>query len=114
MPTQEELERQVRRRAVGRTIADICRDLAVVPAFCTPALWNDLFQVMHYFGGSVAAVMREKARREQTFIQEQDKKLGSTCNWLQLKRDEIRQILGFFIGEPPVDPFAAAPATGPP
>jgi hypothetical protein len=33
----EELDRQVRRRAVGRTIGEICRDLAVVPAFCTPA-----------------------------------------------------------------------------
>jgi hypothetical protein len=35
---------------------------------------------------------------------------------LHLKRDEIHQILGFFIGEPPVDPFAqaAALATGPP
>ena len=38
MPTPEELERQVRRRPIGRTIADICRDLAVVPGFCTPAL----------------------------------------------------------------------------
>ena len=76
MPTQEELERQVRRRAVGRTIADICRDLAVVPGFCTAAFWNELFEIMHYFGGSVATLMREKTRREQAFIQEQDKKLG--------------------------------------
>jgi hypothetical protein len=117
MPTLEELERQVRRRAVGRTIADICSDLAVVPGFCTPAFWNGLFEIMHYFGGSVETVMREKTRRQQAFIQEQDKKLGSTLDWLHLKRDEIRQVLGFFIGEPPVDPFAAptAPlATGPP
>jgi hypothetical protein len=33
---------------------------------------------------------------------------------LRLKRDEIRQVLGFFIGEPPVDPFAPPLATGPP
>jgi hypothetical protein len=123
MPSMEELERQVRRRAVGRTIDEICRDLAVVPGFCTPAFWNDMFQVMHYFGGSVETLMREKARREQAFIQEQDKKLDSTWDWLHLKRDEIRQALGFFIGERPVDPFGqspalcahpAAPATGPP
>ena len=110
MPTLEELERQVRRRAVGRTITDICRDLAVVPGFCTPAFWNDMFQVMHYFGGSVETLMREKAHREQKFIQEQDRKLDSTWDWLRLKRDEIRQVLGFFIGEPPVDPFAELPA----
>ena len=105
MPTLEDLERQVRRRAVGRTITDICGDLAVVPGFCTPAFWNALFELMHYFGGDVAKVMREKTHREQAFIKEQDKKLDSTWDWLRLKRDELRQVLGFFIGEPPVDPF---------
>jgi hypothetical protein len=117
MPTQQELELQVRRRAVGRTITEICRDLAVVPGFCTPAFWNGLFEIMHYFGGNVATLMREKTHREQTFIQEQDKKLGGTLDWLHLKRDEVRRVLGFFIGEPPVDPFSdpTAPlATGPP
>ncbi len=114
MPTLEDLERQVRRRAVGRTITDICRDLAVVPGFCTPAFWNVIFELMHYFGGSVETVMREKTSREQAFIQEQDKKLDSTWDWLRLKRDELRQVLGFFIGEPPVNPFATALATGPP
>ena len=113
MPTPEDLDRQVRRRAVGRTVTEICRDLAVVPGFCTPAFWNGIFEVMHFFGGNVATLMREKTHREQTFIQEQDKKLGSTLDWLRLKPDEMRQVLGFFIGEPPVDPFEA-PATGPP
>ena len=31
MPTLEDLERQVRRRTIGRTIGEICSDLAVVP-----------------------------------------------------------------------------------
>ena len=117
MPTLEDLERQVRRRAVGRTITEICNDLAVVPGFCTPAFWNGIFELMHYFGGDVAKVMKEKSRREQAFIREQDRKLDSTWDWLQLKRDELRQVLGFFIGERPVDPFCApteALATGPP
>ena len=117
MPTQQDLDRQVRRRAVGRTITEICHDLAVVPGFCTPAFWNGLFEIMHYFGGNVATLMREKTHREQTFILEQDKKQDSTWHWLQLKPDEIRQVLGFFIGEPPVNPFCdpSAPlATGPP
>jgi hypothetical protein len=115
MPTPEELDRQVRRRAIGRTIAEICTDLAVVPGLCTSSFWNGIFEIMHYFGGDgVATVMREKSRREQTFIREQDKKLDSTWDWLRLKRDEIRGRLGFFIGETPVDPFAQALATGPP
>jgi hypothetical protein len=113
MPTPEELDRQVRRRAVGRTITEICSDLAVVPAFCASAFWSDMFQLIHYFGGSVATLMREKRRREQTFILEQDRKLDSTWDWLHLKRDEIRQVLGFFIGEEPSLP-AAELATGPP
>jgi len=104
----------MRCRAIGSTIAAICRDLAVVPGLCTPAFWNRLFEVMHYFGGNVAAVMREKSRREQAFIQEQDRKPDSTWDWLQLKRDEIRERLGFFIGEPPVDPFGQSPAPGVP
>jgi hypothetical protein len=117
MPTQQDLDRQVRRRAVGRTITEICRDLAVVPGLCTSAFWSGLFEVMHYFGGSVETLMREKTRRQQAFIQELDKKPDSTWDWLRFKRDELRQVLGFFIGEPPVDPFGdptAAPATGPP
>jgi hypothetical protein len=114
MPSPEELDLQIRRRTVGRTIGDICLDLAVMPGLCTGAFWNHLFELMHYFGGSVVNVMREKTRRVQAFIQEQDKKLGSTLDWLHLKRDEIRQVLGFFIGETPVDPFAAPPTTGPP
>ena len=83
-PTPEDLDRQVRRRAVGRTIAEICGDLAVVPGFCTSTFWNGLFELMHYFGGDVATVMREKTHRQQAFIQEQDKKLGSTLDWLHL------------------------------
>jgi hypothetical protein len=122
MPTPEDLDRQVRRRAIGRTFVEICNDLAVVPGLCAPAFWSDMFQVIHYFGGSVETLMREKARRVPAFIQEQDRQLGSSLDWLHLKRDAVREILGFFIGETPVDPFAQAPttsahtalATGPP
>jgi hypothetical protein len=114
-PTQEELDRQVRRRSIGRTFAEISLDLGVVPELCASAFWNGMFEVMHYFGGNgVITVMREKTRRVHAFIKEQDKKLDSAWDWLHLKRDEIRERLGFFIGEEPVDPFATAPATGPP
>jgi hypothetical protein len=35
---------------------------------------------------------------------------------MYLKRDDIRQVLGFFIGETPIDPFATTTAAtiGPP
>ena len=43
MPTPEDLEAQVRRRPLGRTLVDICLDLAVVPGFCAGPFWNELF-----------------------------------------------------------------------
>jgi|SRR5579859_6218914 len=115
MPTLEDLVRQVRRRPVGRTIFDICLDLAVVPALCHSQFWNELFELMTYFGGSIDKLMRQKARRWQAFGQEQDRTPGSTWDWLHPRPDRLRQVLGFFIGEPPVNPlYPAAIATGPP
>src|ERR1700722_8092695 len=110
MPTLEELERQVRRRPAGRTIFDICLDLAVVPMFCHSAFWNELFELMTCFGGSIDKLMREKARRREAFGKEQDRKRDSNWDWLRLKRDDLRQVLGFFIGEPPINPFDPAAA----
>ena len=106
----------MRRRPPGRTIIDICLDLAVVPGFCHGAFWNELFDIMNCFGGSVVTLMRQKSRREQAFAQQLDRIRGSNWDWLRLKRDALRQILGFFIGEPPVNPLepATAIATGPP
>jgi len=116
MPTLEELERQVRRRPLGRTFVDICLDLGVVCGFCTPTFWSDLFEILYYYRGSVAAVMQREADRRKAYLREQDRKRGCNWDWLRLSRDALHKILGFFIGEPPVDPFAqaAAVATGPP
>ncbi|HTI02398.1 MAG TPA: hypothetical protein VL752_15725 [Acidisoma sp.] len=116
MPTEQDLDRQVRRRPIGRTIFDICSDLAVVPAFCHSGFWNTLFEAMHFFGGSVTRLMQEKTARRDAFIRQQDRIIGSNWDWVNLSRDALRAVLGFFIGEPPVNPFApdAAPATGPP
>jgi hypothetical protein len=123
MPTLEELVAQVRRRPLGRTLVDICLDLAVVPGFCTNTFWNDLFDAIRLFGGSIPNLMLEKARREEAFAQEQDKKPGSNWDWQEMGRAALRRVLGFFIGEVADDAFnpvsepyiqAAAVATGPP
>jgi hypothetical protein len=118
MPTLEELERQVRRRPIGRTVYDICLDLAVVPMFCHSAFWNELFDIMNWFGGgrAVAQLMTEKTRRRAAFANEQDRNPKATWEWINISRDALRHVLGFFIGEPPVNPFdpAAAIATAPP
>ena len=99
MPTPEELDRQVRRRALGRTIVDICLDLGVVPGFCTGAFWNHVFEIMHYLGGNVATLMQERARRGDAFAQQPESSPESNWDWRDLRRDVIRQVLGFFIGE---------------
>jgi len=122
MPTLEELEAQVRRRPLGRTLVEICLDLAVVPGFCDGSFWTELFDGIRMHGGRVAILMQEKVRREEAFCREQDRKLGSNWDWQGLKRDALRRVLGFFIGEAAdlLDPSPAphalvvATATGPP
>ena len=99
MPTLEELEAQVRRRPLGRTLVEICLDLAVVPGFCTGAFWNELFDSIRLHGGSVATLMQEKLRREEAFSKEQDRTMGSNWDWLEMGREALRRVLGCFIGE---------------
>ncbi len=120
MPTLEELVAQVRRRPLGRTLVEICLDLAVVPGFCTGAFWNELFDSIRLHGGSVATLMQEKLRREEAFSKEQDRTIGSNWDWLEMGREALRRVLGCFIGEAaPFDPSpelyvpAAAVPAGP-
>ena len=72
--------------------------------------------MMNCLGGDIATLMRQKSQRREAFIREQNSQPGSNWDWLRLQRDAIRQVLGFFIGEPPVNPLAFEPttATGPP
>jgi hypothetical protein len=123
MPTPEDFEAQVRRRSFGRTLVDICLDLAVVPGFCSGPFWNELFDSIRLHGGSIGTLMQEKMRRQEAFCAEQDRKPGSNWDWLTMGRDAFRRMLGFFIGEVADDSFdpisqhnppAAAIATGPP
>ena len=60
--------------------------------------------------------MHQKTRRREAFAKEQDRKPDANWDWFNMTRDALRQVLGFFIGEPPVNPLdpAAAIATGPP
>jgi hypothetical protein len=105
MPTLEELEAQVRRRPFGRTLVDICLDLAVVPGFCAGPFWNELFDSIRLYGGSVVTLMQEKTERQKAFCKEQDSKPGSNWDWLEMGRDALRRVLGFRIGEAAADPL---------
>jgi hypothetical protein len=118
MPTMEDLEREVRRQPIGRTILKICLDLAVVPGLCHRDFWNEIFHVMTWFGSlnTTARLVTERNRRREAFSKEQDRNPKATWDWVNLSTEKLHQILGFAIGELPVNPLepAVAIATEPP
>ena len=121
LPAMEAIEAEVRRSPIGRTIAAICRDLGISPSLCEGMFWNRLFDSIRLYRGNFGRFVLAVKRCEQRFDEEEWKHSG--LDLAEETRDGIRRVLGFFIGEPPVDPFAvvAAPmapvataATGPP
>jgi hypothetical protein len=108
--TLQQLEAQIRRRPLGRTIVEICLDLAAFPGFCTGSFWNELFDLIRLHGGSLVTLIRERCRREQAFGEQQDRHPTPGWNWWSPTPAMLRQALGFFIGE---DAHAPS-ATGPP
>lgn len=121
-PTLEQLEAEIRRRPIGRAIADICRDLGVSPSLCEGSLWTALFQAITWYRGNFPKYYKDIRKREVDFAAEWDRDRTHAFDWPEQTRPGIRRVLGFFIGEPPVSPFpptvrpglAEAAATGPP
>jgi len=56
LPTPERIAAEVRRRPIGCVIADICRDLGILP--CHP-LWRELSREIIRHGGSLAALVND-------------------------------------------------------
>jgi len=121
LPPMETIEAEVRRCPIGRTIAAICRDLGIAPSLCDGRFWNRVFDAIRLYRGGLGSFVLEVKRREQRFEKEEWKHPGLELP--EETRDGIRRVLGFRIGETPVDPFAvvaapgarfAAAATGPP
>jgi hypothetical protein len=110
IPTLQELQAQIRRRPIGRTIADICTDLAVIPGFCTAEFWSGLFDTLQFYGGSLTAMYESRSHREQTFRRERDKRPDTWhYNWQDRHPATIRHLLGHLIGEAPRTPMLATP-----
>ena len=116
MPTMEEMEAQVRRRPIGRSMAEICLDLGVIPRFCDGPFWNQVLDAIRAYGGRIETLMSQRSDRQIAFIQELDRIPGSDWGWDNLARDGYRRVLGFFIGATPdpADPRDPAPAPGAP
>ena len=121
-PTLEQLQADIRRRPIGHAMADICRDLGVSSSLCDGRFWTSLYCAIAWYRGNFAKYYKEIRGRETEFADEWDRDGTRALDWPERTRDGIRRILGFFIGEEPVNPFPpsappgllAAGATGPP
>ena len=103
LPTLEQLEAEIRRRPIGRAIADICADLGVSPSLCERTMWLALFEAIMWYHGNLPKLMKTFRRREIRFCDvEADR--NPAIDWPERSRDGIRRILGFFVGEPSASP----------
>ena len=102
MPTPREFAADVRRRPVGRTIAYICMDLGIAPGLCDGDFWNQVEKTLRRYGGSLSRLYHVRARREESFQRERDRRPDTWhIDWRDLRPSTVRQALGCLIGEPP-------------
>jgi hypothetical protein len=64
LPTPEQIAAEVRRRPIGTVIADICRDLGIMPSH---QLWRELQLVIIRHGGSLARLVNDILHRAFPF-----------------------------------------------
>ena len=60
VPTAQEIAAALRHRPVGAVIADICRDLGIVPAH---PLWREVMLVITEHGGSIVKLLKDTMDR---------------------------------------------------
>ena len=99
MPTAEEIAALVRRQPVGRVIANILRDLGVVPEHMSRARWDELSMAIVRFGGSLGQFYRDMQRRAYGPLP---------------KLRELRAARAQAASPEPAPQFLLIPATGPP
>ena len=106
LPRPEELAAEVRWRPVGRTIAYICLDLGIAPGLCRGEFWNQVEKTMRRYGGSLGRLYQVRARRQDSFLRERDKRPDTWhIDWRDLRPSTVRRALGRLIGEtPPAGP----------
>jgi hypothetical protein len=56
LPTEEQIAAEVRRRPIGAVIADICRDLGIMP---NHPLWPELRVLIIRHGGNLASLVKD-------------------------------------------------------
>jgi hypothetical protein len=100
MPTPREFAADVRRRPVGRSIAYICMDLGIAPGLCDGDFWNQVEKTLRRYGGSLSRLYQVRARREDIFQRERDRRPDTWhIDWRDLRPSTVRRALGCLIGE---------------
>jgi len=121
LPRMAAIEAEVLRSPVGRTVAAICRDFGLSAMLCDGMFWNAVCDSIVWYRGNLGSFIIELKQRERQFLKEEWK--HPELDLAEENRAGVRRVLGFWIGEDPVDPFAviagpgvgvAALATGPP
>ena len=104
LPTDAELDAEVRRRPVGLTITYICLDLGVVPSLCADEFFDGYMDAIRRYGGNLGPLFDVRARREKTFERERDRRPETWhIAWRGVPIPAVRKALGLLIGEPPPD-----------
>ncbi len=104
LPTLEQLEAEIRRRPIGRALADVCGDLGISPSLCQGNFWFEITCGLMWYRGNLPRLMKAFRRREVHFCDTEADR-NPALGWPEPTRDGIRRVMGFFIGEPPVPPF---------
>jgi hypothetical protein len=121
LPGMARIQAEVQRSSVGRTIVEICRDLGISALLCDGMFWNAVCDAIDWYRGSLGNLILDMRERERRFDKEEWKHPGLELP--EENRAGVRRVLGFFIGQEPVDPFevvagpeagVAVVATGPP
>ena len=100
IPTLEEMQAEVRRNPLGRTMIRICLDLAIVPGFCESEVWQALYTTWRFYGGYFGTFYKVRGEREKTFERERDRRPDTwDWNWQDWSKAKIREALGCLIGE---------------
>jgi hypothetical protein len=105
LPTMKQIEAEVRRRPFGRTIADICRDFGVIPAFCTRDFWDAVMLALACYDGSMLKLLDDMQDTSDRFSEEQP----DDDDRMPCSPEMVRRVLGFRLGEPLANPSSDAP-----
>ena len=100
IPTLKELESQVRRRAVGTTIAEICLDLGITASLSDGETWDEIIQALTHFGANFETFFATQQHRRETFQRERDDRPETwTIDYHDRPKDAVRHLLGALLGE---------------